>query len=90
MYINNGQAKHVIIISIKYNTIMLFLFCDVLQEYINCDCAYHLFTINVLKHLNIVVCKWYLEWMTSQLNANLTKETAYYLRICFSHILSDL
>jgi hypothetical protein len=68
---------------------MLLIVYDVLQQYTSCDCAYLLFTINVLKHFNIV-CRWYLKCMTDQFNANLAKETAYYLRICSLHIYSDL
>ena len=68
---------------------MLFIFYDVLQQYTSCDCAHLLFTLNILKHFDIVF-KWYFKWMTNQFNANLAKKTAYYLRICSLHIYPDL
>jgi hypothetical protein len=43
-----------------------------------------LLKINILKHWTIFVM--ILELMTKEYNANLAKETAYYLRICTLHI----
>jgi hypothetical protein len=67
---------------------MFFILYYVLKGYTSCDCAYFIYN----KHLKTLdyFCNILDELMTKQYNANLAKETSYYLITYTLHIHTGL